>query len=120
MSERAFYNNPKLSEEQLIQVFSDAWVLADTTVINEQDKLSCGGRIKVEMSLKDFVYWLKRCAEFRSFSFADKPVAVGGARMFTAFVTFTDPVIKRELFGWAHVPMSKAQSLIHRYGLMRC
>lgn len=119
MSERAFYNNPKLSEEELIQAFSEAWDLADNTLINEQDSRRTSARTTVNISFKDFLRWLKRCAEFRSFSFADTKATAGGTKMFTAFVTFTDPVIKRDLYGWAHVPMNKAEPLIQRYGLMR-
>ncbi|MBR7069551.1 MAG: hypothetical protein IKI30_03775 [Oxalobacter sp.] len=119
MLDRVFYNNPRLSEDQLIQAFSDAWGLADTTLIDELDCRSTGGRKVVDMSFKDFVHWLRRCSTFRAFSFIDGKAYVDGERMFTAFVRFADPVVDRDLSGWAHVPFNKAQPLIQRYGLMR-
>lgn len=118
MLSRNLYNSSKLSDEQLIQVFSDAWNIADRTLIDELDSRSLEGRKRIEMSLDDFIHWLKRCSTFSSFSFADGKVVDDGRKMFTAFVSFDDPVVKRKLFGWAHVPSERAQSLIHRYGLL--
>ena len=119
MLDRAFYNNPRLSDDQLIQAFSEAWGLADSTLIDELDCRRPDGRKRVDMSFDDFVHWLKRCNKFRAFSFVDEKVYAEGERIFTAFVRFADPVVERDLFGWAHVPLNKAQNLIQRYGLMR-